>query len=308
MGADWDVPVGQRLTRADRVRRFGGGKFGGIEPSAQTPNVFVYSDPSKGAAFGYNYDGWSQDRTVFYYTGEGKVGPQTMTAGNLALFNHRRDGRLLRVFVADGAVPGSDEREHRYIGQFELDHVDERESPDETGAPRTVFVFALRPVGSPLQRDEDASETSDPSSETRTELVDREQSKTRNFTTRATNGGISERRETQLVERFVAYLGRDLKRWKVLPEGAVHALYSDHYDPETHELFEAKGNGTRTNIRLAIGQLLDYRHQIEPQHPGLKISVLLPGHPGKDIVELLRALEIGCVYEHPNGGFEREPN
>ncbi len=308
MNPVWDVPVGGQLTRAERMKRFGGGKYGGIEPSAKTPNVFIYSDPSKGTAFGYNNDGWNRDRSIFYYTGEGKIGPQVMADGNLALFNHRTDGRALRVFVADGVVAGSNEKQHRYIGEFELDHVEERESVDETGELRTVFVFALRPIDGALRRDEDVTSSSEPSTETHVELVDLENTTKNNFTKKTTQAGIAERREAQLVDRYATYLGRRLKRWKIVPKGTNNALFSDHYDVEEHELYEAKGNGTRTNIRLAIGQLLDYRHHIEPNNPGLKITVLLPSRPGDDIIELLRELGINCVHELPNGGFQREPN
>jgi hypothetical protein len=47
------------------MRRFGGAKYGGIEPSGSSPNVFLYSDPSRGKAYGYTYDGWTNDRDVF---------------------------------------------------------------------------------------------------------------------------------------------------------------------------------------------------------------------------------------------------
>jgi hypothetical protein len=80
----WDLKPGDKLNRDERMVRFGGGRQGGIEPSARTPNVFVYSDPKAGATFGYHYDGWNADGTVFLYTGEGGSGEQQLTSGNKA--------------------------------------------------------------------------------------------------------------------------------------------------------------------------------------------------------------------------------
>ena len=44
MGIPWDEEVGAVLTRLERMNKYGGGK-GGIEPSATSDNVFIYSDP-----------------------------------------------------------------------------------------------------------------------------------------------------------------------------------------------------------------------------------------------------------------------
>ena len=86
----WDLQVGDELTRDERRKKFGGGLYGGIESSAQTPNVFIYSDPSKGTKHGYDFDGWVENGTVFQYTGEGRIGDQKMNRGNLAILNQIR--------------------------------------------------------------------------------------------------------------------------------------------------------------------------------------------------------------------------
>src|SRR5262249_11770725 len=41
LDAAWDTPPGARLTRDERMRRYGGAKYGGIQPSRVTPNVFL---------------------------------------------------------------------------------------------------------------------------------------------------------------------------------------------------------------------------------------------------------------------------
>jgi hypothetical protein len=93
-----------------------------------------------------------------------------MTKGNLAILNHRADGRALRVFQgATGAV--------QYVGEFVLDELEpytvETAPSTGTGPPRQVFRFHLLPidraitvgksaqVGRPFRRrDEDVDVTS----------------------------------------------------------------------------------------------------------------------------------------------------
>ena len=87
----WTLEAGAVLSRRDRRLQYGGAPYGGIEQSAQSLNVFIYSDPSAGAAYGYNYDGWNEDFRIFLYTGEGRVGEQEMTHGNRAILTHKED-------------------------------------------------------------------------------------------------------------------------------------------------------------------------------------------------------------------------
>jgi hypothetical protein len=139
------------MTREQRRVKYGGALYGGIEQSAQTPNVFVYSDPNKSAMYGYNFDGWAaNDPGVYLYTGEGQFGDMTMDDGNAAILNHRDEGRALRLFVFDHYVPGTKQAVNRYLGEFAVDeehpYVVER-APDKAGEQRNAFVFRLRSVG-----------------------------------------------------------------------------------------------------------------------------------------------------------------
>lgn len=72
MAAEWELEVGDLTNRREVMERYGGSRFGGIEPSNRTPNVLIYSDPQQGTQHGYNYDGWDPDvsSSVYYYTGE----------------------------------------------------------------------------------------------------------------------------------------------------------------------------------------------------------------------------------------------
>jgi transcriptional regulator with XRE-family HTH domain len=138
---EWPFAPGDRVRRVDLHRTFGGNKQSGIAPSAKTPNVFVFSDPS-GHEHGY-YDRWDDEAGVFLYSGEGQHGDQVMDKGNAAILNHRRDGRRLRVFEGSGG-------EITYAGEFEVAAVKPYtiEQSHESGSTRVrkVFLFRLVPV------------------------------------------------------------------------------------------------------------------------------------------------------------------
>jgi len=166
--APWILRPGDRIRRTELHNRYGGNGQSGISPSRTTPNILVFTDPRSGERHGY-FDHWAPDDS-FHYTGEGQRGHQTMTKGNLAILNHRADGRALRVFQgASGTV--------QYVGQFVLDLLEpytEATAPStDNGPPRRVMRFHLLPIdravtaskreqlGRPFRRrDEDVEVTS----------------------------------------------------------------------------------------------------------------------------------------------------
>ncbi|MFI7145128.1 hypothetical protein ACIBO2_09450 [Nonomuraea sp. NPDC050022] len=305
MSDGWHTSLGDLLTRDERMALYGGAKYGGIEPSSTTQNVFVYSDPSRGEAFGYNFDGWNDDRTVFLYTGDGRVGDQQMRGGNRSLAEHRAEGRVVRLFIADGVVSGTGTKTHRYIGPFELDqecpHFTE-EAPDKDGEMRLVYVFRLIPIGESLYRDLDKSEYGDVATATQAALVPLEVNSTPTFRNPGAAPRVASRRESDLCARYVASVGRPFQRWRIVPVGESRPLFTDLYDEEANELYEAKGVTTRDAVRQAVGQLLDYRRHIEPTP---RMALLLPHRPSADLIEYLHAVEVSCVYEAPSSGFVR---
>lgn len=113
------------------------------------------------------------------------------------------------------------------------------------------------------------------------------------------------RREGDLTERFRDWLGRPLARIAVLV-GETAKLYTDLYDEERHELYEAKAAAGREEIRMAIGQLLDYRRYIDPSREGLILTVLLPERPTEDLIAFLEFEGLNLVYETEPGLFKRE--
>ncbi|MEV8517242.1 hypothetical protein [Dactylosporangium sp. NPDC051484] len=306
----WTTPVGAMLTREERMQQYGGGRYGGIEPAPASANVFVYSDPSRGAAYGYSFDGWDPDNEIFLYTGEGRIGDQVMKEGNKAIFNQRTDGRTLRVFVADGTIPGTNTRRHRYLGEFRVDEqvpYTEEIASDVNGDDRKVFVFRLRPASDDyLVRPTDRSDLSDETAQSEAELVPLEGSIDDVYTVPAVSPRIAQKRERQLVEAYKEFLkaqGHDAEsRWRLKLSNQLVPMHTDVYDKTGNELYEAKGTATRNDVRMAIGQLLDYRRHISTNP---KLTVLLPERPSADVTALIHSVGFSCVYQYAPGVFGR---
>lgn len=138
----WGITIGQQLKRVDLHAEYGGRRQGGIGPSRVTSNVLLFTDPAKGHKHGY-FDGWGED-DCYHYAGEGQLGDQKMTQGNLAILNHQQDGRALRLFrgVSSGVC--------EYLGEFTLpDHRPwyRTDAPETNGGPiRSTIMFRLQPV------------------------------------------------------------------------------------------------------------------------------------------------------------------
>jgi hypothetical protein len=323
----WDLEPGAEMTREQRRVRFGGALYGGIEPSARTPNIFLYSDPDAGRAFGYDYDGWSADGAVFLYTGDGQRGDQQLRDGNLALLTHVESHRALRLFVANGMVQGTSTKRQLYLGQFVVDRDKpyvRADAPDEAGI-RSVLVFRLRPLGQVLHREQDRSGTGDISTADQVETeaavevapevlaaaVEAESVLTDQFLTRGRAAIVAVRREAQLLKQFRDFLlnsGRQIDRYKLRPRGELRSLWTDLVDHTDGVLYEAKASAARDDIRMAVGQLLDYRRHV-PGRPRLR--VLVPSKPTDDLLQLLHSVGIGCtwpaggVYEHLDPGTKQ---
>jgi hypothetical protein len=141
LGSRWSLEPGDKIRRSELHDRYGGGRQVGISPSRSSPNLFLFTNPRSGEQHGYYYDGWEADGS-FHYTGHGQRGDQTVAGGNLAVVNHVKDGRALRVFQgASGVI--------QYVGEFVLDDQDPYSwnwAPSTVDGPvRQVIDFHLRP-------------------------------------------------------------------------------------------------------------------------------------------------------------------
>jgi EVE domain len=107
-------------------------------------------------------------------------------------------------------------------------------------------------------------------------------------------------REAQLVKRYEASVGRQLLARSVrLPSGEL--LVCDIFDVTRDQLIEAKASASRQDVRMAIGQLFDYRRHLGK---GSSLALLLPERPSDDVLDLLRALRIATIVETSRGKFQ----
>jgi hypothetical protein len=67
------------------------------------------------------------------------------------------------------------------------------------------------------------------------------------------------------------------------------------YRPGRDLLVEAKSSSDMGCLRLAVGQLLDYRRKV-PNPPGTDVAVLLPEKPPRDAIKYLRYLGIAAIW------------
>jgi hypothetical protein len=303
---EWVTEPGERLTRTELSELYGGSVYsGGVVPSRTTPKVLIFSDPKQGEKSGYVYDGRDPGSTAFYYTGKGGSGDQTVIV-NAAIAQHAEHGRSLRLFVADGRVGRTQTTIQRYVGEYRLDPDapwEEKAAPGRDGKTRMVLVFRLLPVG--VESSEAVTSlpviAPDVGKVGRAVLVPEELHTTRFFEVAGSEPALGRRVESDLVTSFRASTGAQYMRWAIpLGAGSGRNLLTDIYDLEARRLYEAKSSAGRADVRMAIGQLLDYRRYLDV--PGLVCVVLLPERPAEDLGELIGLVGFELVFEE-DGAF-----
>lgn len=111
------------------------------------------------------------------------------------------------------------------------------------------------------------------------------------------------RRESILVQDYVEYLeatGDRLSRIRARPKGDTGAIYSDVFNETRRQLIEAKAGTSRSEIRMAIGQLADYIRFVEGT---VGRAVLLEARPAPDLLDLLACQMIGAIWRD-GAGFD----
>lgn len=133
--------IGQVYKRTEIQNRYGGNRQGGIANCAQFPYIFIFSGEA-GHQHGYK-DQWENDN-VFSYTGEGQLNDMTFVRGNLALRDHKKNGKrvFLFVYVAKGFV--------RFESELEVVDIDYFEGVDREGKSRNAIKFFFKRVGKML--------------------------------------------------------------------------------------------------------------------------------------------------------------
>jgi hypothetical protein len=299
---NWDIKVGEVLKRKEVHSRYGGAGMGGIEPSAKTPNVFIFTSDT-GSNYGYNFDEELEDGS-FLYSGDGQVGDQDISiGGNKAIVEHRKKGRALRIFEA-----AEQDTFVRYVGEFELADAEPevRRAPDRNGDERDVLVFHLLPVGRTKRFTRKNKVDAKAAVIRRRSERNTQESHTRKISASTT---LAIRQEGQLQKRYEDYLrsqGIDVDTFEIsIPESNA-PLRVDLVDFTNNRIIEAKAGLTRGYVREAIGQVLDYVFQLKRLRNELwKPAILLPGKPSEDLVELISSLNIELIWEDEQGFSKR---
>lgn len=285
---------GHDIRRTELHRQYGGSGQGGISPSSQSPNIFIFSDPATGEQHGY-FDGWQADG-LFHYTGEGQRGDQQLSRGNRAILQHMTDGRALHLFTGSKGVVS-------YVDQFTIDQSVswyETDAPETGDGPiRKVIVFRLHPnsITPPAQQSPLAAALAGP---TVTDVAIEQQHTEKAWTNPNAEPVEAERREAKLVLAFEAHLmakGRTVSRKKVIPLGEHKPMYTDLYDNTAETLVEAKGTTTREAIRMALGQLADYGRFVPAAHR----AILLPERPRPDLQALAVSQGVAVIWRTTSG-------
>ncbi|WP_445155089.1 hypothetical protein ACTWLI_02275 [Arthrobacter sp. Hor0625] len=115
---------------------------------------------------------------------------------------------------------------------------------------------------------------------------------------------VATKAEQILIDEFVNFQrakGRTFTRWEIFPRGSRERLLTDIYDEETLTLYEAKASSTRPDVRLGLGQILDYARFIDECEA---LALLLPSRPADDLLDLLHAFEVRAVWRKKAGIFE----
>lgn len=285
----WALQPGDVIERTTLQERYGGRRQGAIGPSRTSPTVLLFAEPAAGEPHGY-FDGWRADG-CFHYTGEGLRGDQQMKSGNAAILNHEADGRVLRLFLGTrGRVT--------YEGEFELAPdipYYTTDAPEANNGPdRNVIVFRLSPVD--VRPKPSASKLDCVSSPGVEEVAVDEQWTERAFVSPSRKESEAERTEQALIFAFRDHLldqGHRVGRLRIVPPGEAKPLFPDLIDHTTNTLYEAKGSVERGAIRMAIGQLFDYRRFVEPS---LRLAVLLPSRPRRDLRALLASAGVELAW------------
>ncbi|WP_068202253.1 hypothetical protein [Isoptericola dokdonensis] len=294
---NWDIAVGETLLRRELHDRWGGGRYGGMEPSVKAASVFLFSNPSAGGAFGYKYDGWHSDGT-YHYTGDGQEGDQSLAlGGNKAVMIAEQLGRTIRVFRSAGRLT-------TYAGEFELADPPyyRADALDRNGETRSVLVFRLVPTGDVLRDTEDLADADTPEPE---ELPIEARNIDVYAAERPDEPNAAVRREALLVSRYVDWLnvrGQATCRHRLpIPGGGY--MFTDVFNKTTDELIEAKASAARTFVRAGLGQILDYGRFIGHRSRAL----LLPLRPSDDLIGLLHEHRCSVIWEEGTGFQRQDP-
>lgn len=290
----WVLDIGDTVSREALVTTYKADRMGGIlAPTHLLTDIILVTDPVASAKNGYDeFEGPQADGT-YWYTGQGQVGDQTMTKGNKHVLDSPVTGRRLRLMRKSGTLV-------TYVGEFALGEHGYRVEriKDKNGELRNGIIWELVPIDATIELVGVPSNTS----ETEVTIVDWVAPEYTDIVIEApTDWSPTERKVTraefELQSDFgswVAEAGESPSTLK-LRVGAV-TYQPDLYVPGRGWLVEAKRSISREDVRMAIGQVLDYAQLAQAQTLKVAPLILLPSRPAEDLVALMRNLKIRLAY------------
>lgn len=110
----------------------------------------------------------------------------------------------------------------------------------------------------------------------------------------------AQRREAKLVDRYsewIKHQGRKIQAIRIRV-GNAGVMRCDAYEKARGNLIEAKQSVDRAYVRMAVGQLLDYRHSCLKKRVNIEhMAVLLPTRPTREVEEWLSEIAISTIWE-----------
>lgn len=290
--SQWTLEIGDTVRRREIHNAFSGQQQGGISTPKSIPDILIFTDPKEGAKFGYDkFEGLREDGS-YSYTGEGQEGHHEFLRGNKALRDAAANGKTIRLFRTSGTMA-------TYVGAFTTGEPAYRTEtiPDAKGAQRLGIIFNLVPIDAdttllpPYGGERSASPTITDWTEPRHSdiVVAQDELVT-------TGERVVSRVEFELQADFGRWLksqGHVIKRL-TLPTGSS-TIEPDLYVESNGWIVEAKKSSGRAFVRTAIGQVLDYAHVARRAGFTVTPVILLPGHPGQELLELTATLDIAVV-------------
>lgn len=298
---EWTMQPGDEVRRTAIHKIYGGQQQGGISTPKSTPDVFIFTDPDKGAKYGYaKFEGLREDGN-YSYTGEGQIGDQLIDKrGNAAIVRSAEEGRIIRLFRTKGVFA-------TYVGAFALGNPAywEQTIPDVEGNDRRGYIFNLEPISADteLLPAYGGEQQSSPVIKAWTPP---------NVEDIVIEGELPPAGpEERTVTRIEFKLQKDFGEWLqaeghnpkslVLPiDGSM--IEPDLYVPTRSWIVEAKRSVGRNHVRTAIGQVLDYVHVARRSDINATPVVLLPARPADDLVELMHS--VGITLAHRSSDTE----
>tara|TARA_Y100000590_G_C15688273_1_gene1002451 strand:+ start:571 stop:2037 length:1467 start_codon:yes stop_codon:yes gene_type:complete len=127
--------LGELYKRSELHDKYGGNRQVGIANCPKEKIIFIFSYIKKNQDV--YVDEWKGD--YFYYSGEGRIGDMTLTAGNKAIWEHEENGKEIHLFEEVEKNSGY----MKYIDQLVLVDINYYRNKDDNGDEREAFQFVL---------------------------------------------------------------------------------------------------------------------------------------------------------------------